>query len=110
MKSNCYFTNQAKSLLKLTFLDQSLFWESATPSHVHQMSQTLTSQSLYEGDVFLGAQFRSPSWTRFPNHLLLMIILHFIILLIYTAIIAPPPQKKKIIIINVKFHVHALTN
>jgi len=27
----------------------------------------------YEGDVFLDTQFRSPSWTRFPDHLRLLI-------------------------------------
>ena len=38
-----------------------------------------TSQGFYEGDVFLDTQFRSPPWTRFPNHLQLLIILQRIV-------------------------------
>ena len=33
------------------------------------VSDIPTSQGFYEGDVFLDTQFRSPPWTRFPDHL-----------------------------------------
>ena len=46
-----------------------------------------TSQGFYEGVMFLDTQFRSPSWTRFPDHLWLLISLHCIVYLLL-----PPPK------------------
>ena len=54
-----------------------------------------TSQGFYEGDVLLDTQFRSPSWTRFPDHLQLLILLHCIVdLHCYYCPLPPPPSPK----------------
>jgi len=43
----------------------------------HEDADIATFQG-YEGEVFLGTQFRSPSGTCFSDHLRLLIILHCI--------------------------------
>ena len=60
-------------------------------THIHVLSDIPTSQGFYEGDVFMESQFRSPSWTRFPDHLRLLIILHCIVDL--HCYYCPPKEK-----------------
>jgi len=73
----------------------SLTWKSSAfqqmRSQILNEADMPTCQGFYEGDVFLDTQFRSPSWTRFPDHLWLLIILHCIVDLHYYY----PPKKKE---------------
>jgi len=64
---------------KLTFRGERLSTLGVMSTRGVLDSEIPTSQGFFEGDMFMESQFRSPSWTPFPDHLRLLIILHCIV-------------------------------